>query len=67
MNIGGIRNSVEKLSIAADPNLQVSKQWEMIPEANLRALPALYRLMSIPLNENEIVILGGSVNHELNV
>ena len=34
-------NSVEKLSIDADPNLQVSKQWEMIPEANLRALPAL--------------------------
>ena len=38
-NRKGKNNSVEKLFIDADPNLQASKQWEMIPENNLVALP----------------------------
>lgn len=52
-------NSVEKLSIDAKPKLKVSKQWEVIPEVNLTALPAICGHFSIPLNEKEIVILGG--------
>ena len=51
--------SVEKLSIEDDPNLQVSKGWELIPEKNLTTLPGLYHHLSVPLNDFEIVILGG--------
>ena len=52
-------NSVEKLSIDADPNLQISKQWEVIPKANLTALPKLYKHLCVALNDFEIIILGG--------
>ena len=48
---------VEKLPIADDPNIQAQKQWEVIPD--LTALPDLFKRFSIPLNANEIVILGG--------
>ena len=53
-------NHVEKLSIDADPNLQVSKQWEVIPAENLEALPNLSRHISAALNDFEIIILGGN-------
>ena len=52
-------NSVEKLSIDADPNLQVSKQWEVIPATKVNALPALCSPLSVALNSNEIIIIGG--------
>ena len=53
-------NSVEKLAIHADPKLQVKKKWEVvIPKTNTRPLPALWGHISIPSNENEIVVFGG--------
>lgn len=59
IELGNMVNSVEKLSIEADPNLQVSKGWEQIAEANLTALPGLSMHMSVALNDFEIVMLGG--------
>ena len=59
ISLGNSIHSVEKLSIDSDPNIQVSKRWELIPDASLTALPALYAHMSVPLNDSEIVILGG--------
>ena len=52
-------NSVEKLSIGADQNIQVAKQWELIPKTNLIALTKLYHHLSVALNYFEIIILGG--------
>lgn len=52
-------NTVEKLSIDADPNLQVLKKWELIPYRNLVDLPQLQSQFSIALNNDEILIFGG--------
>ena len=60
-------NLVEKLSIHANPNLQVQKQWELIPETNLITLPALSYHLSIPSNSNQIIIFGGRDNDDANV
>ena len=50
-------NTVEKLKIDADPNIQKKNQWELIPKANLVALPKLYEIFTIALNADEILIL----------
>ena len=50
---------MEKLAIAANPNVQVEMRWELIPGTNLSALPAIFMHLSAPLNENEILIFGG--------
>ena len=52
-------NSVEKLSIDTNTNLQDHKGWELISKRNLRALPRLLSPLSFSLNAHEIVILGG--------
>ena len=58
---------MEKLKIDAEPGLQLEKRWELIPEANLVALPELWLQFSIALNDNEILILGGHGYREPNV
>ena len=60
-------NSVEKLSIDADPFYQDLIGWELIPDANLVALPKLYGHLSVALNTFEILILGGYSYCEPNV
>ena len=49
-------NTVEKLKIDADPNIQKKNRWELIPKANLVALPKLYEIFTIALNADEILI-----------
>lgn len=41
MNSYGLTNSVEKLAIDTDSNLQMSRQWQLIPQSNLVGLPKL--------------------------
>ena len=55
-----IGNSVERLAIEADPNLQGQKKWTLIPSKNLTALPKkLSSHFSVALNADEILIFGG--------
>ena len=58
---------MEKLSIAANPNVQVEMRWELIRGTNLTVLPAIFSHLSAPLNENEILIFGGRNYHESKV
>ena len=58
MNNNHHMNSVEKLAIDADSSQQTYKQWQLIPQ-NLVNLPVLTNHLSVPLNNTEILILGG--------
>ena len=54
-------NSVEKLAITADPNLQITIKWELIPQSNLTELPYLVAPFSVGLNNEEILIFGSDL------
>ena len=43
-------NSVEKIVIDKDKNLQKSKHWELISPNNLAGLPKLSKHLSVALN-----------------
>lgn len=64
-NNDGYINSIEKLEITEDPNLQINKQWELISESNFVHLPKLVMHFTIALNNEEILIFGG-LNYEEN-
>ena len=52
-------DSVEKLSINPNSSQQALNHWERIPNLNLVDLPVLREHFSVPLNNQEILILGG--------
>ena len=51
--------SVEKLSIALKPGLQVTKFWQLIPQSNVPGFAKNCETLSVPLNAHEILIFGG--------
>ena len=55
----GSCNTVEKLEIAEDPDMQNAKQWTLINLRDSYNLPSLSEHFSVALNNHEILLFGG--------
>ena len=61
-NAQGLIDSIESLKITIDPTQQFTKNWKLIYEEN--EFEPREALLCAPLNESEIVIMGGYMNGE---
>ena len=57
--------SIESLKITVDPTLQLTKNWTPIPTEDDGIFTPREALLCAPLNESDIIILGGYMNGEM--